>query len=94
MGRAHRALQLTSGIALAAAASLPGSIVHEIVAAAGSGTVDRLRVGHPSGVMELRARVSPADGGWRLDSVTASRTARRLMEGSVFVPGPVAARTR
>jgi 2-methylaconitate cis-trans-isomerase PrpF len=87
MGRAHRAVQLTSGICLAAAAALPGTLVRECLArevdAAGEGA--RLRVGHPSGVMELRARVSQHGSGLRLESVTASRTARRLMEGTVFV---------
>jgi 2-methylaconitate cis-trans-isomerase PrpF len=88
MGRAHRAVQLTSGIALAAAAALPGTVVRGCLAgrfdATGEGAV--LRVGHPSGVMELRVRVSPRGSEWHLESVTASRTARRLMEGTVFVP--------
>jgi 2-methylaconitate cis-trans-isomerase PrpF len=88
MGRAHRAVQLTSGICLAAAAALPGSVVRGCIAsgfdATGEGAV--LRVGHPSGVMELRARVSARGSPWHLESVTASRTARRLMEGTVFVP--------
>jgi len=88
MGRAHRAVQLTSGICLAAAAALPGSIVHGCLAddldATGDGAP--LRVGHPCGVMELRVRASRGPSGWRLESVTAARTARRLMEGFVFVP--------
>jgi len=90
MGRAHRAVQLTSGICLAAAAALPGTVVHSCLAGdldpTGEGVA--LRVGHPSGVMELRVRASAHSDGWRLESVTASRTARRLMEGSVFVPAP------
>jgi 2-methylaconitate cis-trans-isomerase PrpF len=88
MGRVHRAVQLTSGICLAAAAALPGTVVRGCLAggfdATGEGAV--LRVGHPSGVMELWARVSPRGSEWHLESVTASRTARRLMEGTVFVP--------
>jgi 2-methylaconitate cis-trans-isomerase PrpF len=90
MGRAHRAVQLTSGICLAAAAALPGTVVRDCLAGnldpTGEGSA--LRVGHPSGVMELRVRASAQPDGWRLESVTASRTARRLMEGSVFVPAP------
>lgn len=90
MGRAHRAVQLTSGICLAAAAALPGTVVRDCLARnldpTGEGSA--LRVGHPSGVMELRVRASAQPHGWRLESVTASRTARRLMEGSVFVPAP------
>ena len=90
MGRAHRAVQLTSGICLAAAAALPGSVVRGCLGRdldpTGEGSA--LRVGHPSGVMELRVRASAQPDGWRLESVTAARTARRLMEGSVFVPAP------
>jgi len=90
MGRAHRAVQLTSGICLAAAAALPGTVVHDCLAANldPTGEGSPLRVGHPSGVMELRVRASTHSDGWRLESVTASRTARRLMAGSVFVPAP------
>jgi 2-methylaconitate cis-trans-isomerase PrpF len=90
MGRAHRAVQLTSGICLAAAAALPGTVVHSCLAGDldPTGEGGALRVGHPSGVMELRVRASAHSDGWRLESVTASRTARRLMEGSVFVPAP------
>lgn len=90
MGRAHRAVQLTSGICLAAAAALPGTVVRGCLAGDldPTGAGGALRVGHPSGVMELRVRASAHSDGWRLESVTASRTARRLMEGSVFVPAP------
>jgi hypothetical protein len=46
-----------------------------------------VRFGHPSGILGVAARASQtADGGWRIDKVTMTRSARRLMQGHVFVP--------
>jgi 2-methylaconitate cis-trans-isomerase PrpF len=42
--------------------------------------------GHPSGVLPLEAEVAQSDAGWHVPAVSAYRTARRLMEGSVLVP--------
>ncbi|MDP6704875.1 MAG: PrpF domain-containing protein [Alphaproteobacteria bacterium] len=83
MGRPHRALPLTGALCLAAAARLTGSTVWQ--AAGGAEEARALRIAQPSGIMGLEARVSNTEG-WQVDSVTAIRTARRLMEGRVLVP--------
>jgi hypothetical protein len=64
------------------AARIPGSIVHECVA----GATGDVRLGHPSGVLPIAARVEIAGGEPRAETVTVYRTARRLMEGFVRVP--------
>jgi hypothetical protein len=50
------------------------------------GASGSIRLGHPSGVLPIAARVSAGEGAPRAESVTVYRTARRLMEGWVLVP--------
>ena len=85
MGKLHHAVTGTGAVALAVAAVLPGTVVHEIVEGnfeAGS----QLRMGHPSGVMAAGAHARQENGVWVVEKVVMSRSARRLMEGWVFVP--------
>lgn len=83
MGRVHRSYALTGGICTAVAAGIPATLVAE---AAGGASGDCL-IGHPAGVLPLSADVRREGDGWRVASVTGYRTARRLMEGTVLVPG-------
>lgn len=83
MGKTHRAYALTSAMCLAVAARVPGTLVHE-AARPGGGDV---RLGHPSGVQAVGAEVEAAGGNARARKVIVYRTARRLMEGAVLVPG-------
>ncbi len=82
MGNCHRAFALTAAMCLAVAARIDGTVVHECAGAA-RGDV---RLGHPSGVLPIDARVRVRDGAAWAESVTVYRTARRLMEGFVRVP--------
>jgi 2-methylaconitate cis-trans-isomerase PrpF len=82
MGRLHRTYALTGGICTAVAAALPGTLPHEVAEGAGGLT----RIGHPSGVLPLEAEVTHDGRTWQVPSVSAYRTARRLMEGAVLVP--------
>lgn len=64
---------------------LEGSIVHEVCGGvlAKSETV---RIGHPSGVMTMVPDLAVgADGSYELPSVAVQRTARRIMDGTVYV---------
>ena len=82
MGRLHRSYALTGGICTAVAVNIPGTVAAEV---AGGSHTD-CRVGHPSGVLPLRADVEKGTRGWEVRSVAGYRTARRLMEGAVLVP--------
>jgi 2-methylaconitate cis-trans-isomerase PrpF/nicotinamidase-related amidase len=88
MGRVHGSLQVTASVALAAAAAIPGTVV--AASMDGNREGDVLRVAHPAGVTELRSRLVQRDGAWDLESATVQRTARRLMEGRVFIDGTAA----
>jgi 2-methylaconitate cis-trans-isomerase PrpF len=91
MGKAHRAYALTGAMCLAVAARLPGTVVSQ--AAGGITGPDDIRIGHPSGVLTVAATVDPAGpaagapAAPGVRSVTVYRTARRLMEGFVLIPG-------
>lgn len=82
MGRLHRTYALTGGICTAVAAALPGTLPHEVSSSADGAS----RIGHPSGVLPLEAEVTHDGQTWQVPSVSAYRTARRLMEGAVLVP--------
>jgi 2-methylaconitate isomerase len=83
MGRVHHAFTGTGSIALAAAAALPGTVVSEVAR-----TLPGLasRIGHPSGILSVAALLEQTAGGWRVEKATMSRSARRLMQGDIFVP--------
>jgi len=82
MGNCHRAFPLTVAMCLAVAARIPGTVVNECVA----NQAGDVRLGHPSGVLPIAARVSAEGGEPKAETVTVYRTARRLMEGFVRVP--------
>lgn len=89
MGKLHHAIPGTGSVALAAAAALPGTLVHRILGEGRRNDNATVRMGHPSGVMTVGAKASERDALWTIDSVTMSRSARRLMEGWVRVPRDV-----
>jgi 2-methylaconitate isomerase len=88
MGKVHRAFALTAAMCLAVAARIDGTIVHEAAADAVPVPAGHdVRLGHPSGVLPVAARVTHDPGTPPVaESVTVYRTARRLMDGFVLVP--------
>ena len=83
MGKLHHAMMGTASVAIATAAAVPGTLVN---AAAGGGTRDVVRFGHPSGTLRVGADVRQVDGQWAATKAVMSRSARVLMEGTVRVP--------
>jgi 2-methylaconitate cis-trans-isomerase PrpF len=85
MGRIHRTFPATGAMALAAAVVLPGTTAHAL--ARPSDTIDRtVRIGHPAGAIEIGIDVQRVDGQWLVRSATTYRTARKIMDGCVYVP--------
>ena len=68
----------------AGAAMIPGTIVHEV--ASPSTEAHAVRIGHPSGVVDVEAEVDMGGSGPILRRASVGRTARRIMEGYIFVP--------
>ncbi len=83
MGKTHRTFAGTSSMCTAVAAAIPGTVVDAVARHA---SPDRVRIGHPAGVMEVGAKVRPHGDDWRVESVTTQRTARRIMDGFIYVP--------
>jgi probable AcnD-accessory protein PrpF len=83
MGQLHHAMTGTGAVAIAAAAAIPGTLVHRL---APVGTDGRVRFGHPSGRLNVGAEAAEQSGTWAVTKVLMSRSARRLMEGFVRVP--------
>ncbi len=84
MGVLHHAMTGTGAVAIAAAAAIPGTIVSRVAPAGADG---RVRFGHPSGSLNVGAEAREEAGQWIVSKVMMSRSARRLMEGWVRVPG-------
>ncbi len=83
MGKLHHAMMGTASVAIASAAAVPGTLVHQ---AAGGKERSTVRFGHPSGTLRVGAEARQVDGQWRVTKAVMSRTARILMEGWVRVP--------
>ena len=84
MGRAHRAIALTTAMGVGIACRIEGTVAHELTVATGS--PDEIRVGNPSGVVSVGAEVRREGGDWICDSGVVYRTARTLMRGEVAIP--------
>ena len=83
MERIHRAVTGTGAMCLSAAIQVTDSVPCSVGRTITSG--ETLRIGSPSGVLEVAAKVSRDDAGaWDVDSITVFRTQRRLMEGAVL----------
>jgi probable AcnD-accessory protein PrpF len=84
MGKLHHAMMGTAAVAIGTAAAIPGTLVN---LAAGGGTRNAVRFGHPSGTLRVGAEARQVDGEWTVTKAIMSRSARVLMEGWVRVPG-------
>ncbi|MBX6374379.1 MAG: 3-methylitaconate isomerase [Acetobacteraceae bacterium] len=92
MQQAHKTYAGTSTVCTGVASRLPGTVVHEAASRPGAHNRVTLRIGHPAGVIETESVVEQrADGEIRVRRATLGRTARRILEGTVFVPEPAAA---
>jgi 2-methylaconitate cis-trans-isomerase PrpF len=85
IGQPHRAVPLTGAMCLAVASRLEGSIVHRLARCPASLDAP-VRIAQPSGLTVVGAGVRRDNDGWVADRATVYRTARRLMDGVVYVP--------
>lgn len=84
IGQPHRAVPLTGGLCLGVAVRLAGSLPASLARAA----TGPIRIGHPSGILQVDAEIAAeSDGSPRALHGAVYRTARRLFEGNVLIPG-------
>jgi 2-methylaconitate cis-trans-isomerase PrpF len=83
-GRVHKAYGVGETVCTSFAALLPETIVNS---AAGSPCQQnrRIRIGHPSGVIDSEVSLKQVGGSVGADAILVVRTARRIMDGVVHV---------
>ena len=85
MAEMHKTYAVTGGICIATAAMIEGTVVSDICGAQAKNTGE-VRIGHPSGVLEVFVDVkNSVETGWTLLQAGVCRTARPIMEGEVYV---------
>lgn len=82
--KCHKACPLTSASAISVAAFLKGSVIEKTIGSPKEGQ-ETVRIGHPSGVMTMVPDLSETDGTVSLSGVAVQRTARRIMEGTLYI---------
>jgi len=80
----HKAYSGTMCAATGVAALIPGTVINEVLADEAKST-GKIKIGHPSGTMECDAAVEMKDGQAIPRRATYYRTARRIMEGHVYL---------
>ena len=92
MGKLHHAMMGTAAVAIAAAGSIPGTLVHNAAKAHRVNTAESLSsrsiitFGHPSGTLKVASETLKLNNQWVVNKVIMSRSARVLMEGWIRVP--------
>jgi 2-methylaconitate cis-trans-isomerase PrpF len=84
MGRMHHACPMTVLMCAAAAALVPGTVAHAAARARGGlpEAEATVRVAHPKGIAAATVRMGSRTG---VDSVSITRTARRLLTGEAYL---------
>lgn len=80
----HQSFAVTAAVCLGVATMIKGSIPNEIVEL--GGWPERLRIGHPGGVMDVEVTGKLRRGTDFQGRVAVGRTARRLMDGFAYFP--------
>jgi 4-oxalomesaconate tautomerase len=83
--RVHEAIGVLGAVSVATACVLPGSIAAEL-AGAGAGGVRLLDIEHPTGFFTVELEAEATAAGFSVRRSALLRTARKLMQGEVFVP--------
>ena len=81
--RVHQAIGVLGAASVAAACCVPGSVAANVAEVAVSGALD---VEHPTGRFTVDIRVAEEGGQFRVTRSALLRTARKLMDGNVYIP--------
>ncbi len=80
----HKAYAASISLCTGTAAMIPGTVVNDVAA---KGITDRkvVRIGHPGGVMEVESAVEKRGSEYVVKRSSVGRTARRIMDGFVYI---------
>lgn len=84
MLRMHKAYPISGTVCTAAAARIPGTVLWEVMRPKARER-EILRIGHPSGTLEVSASAEQIQGKTKMKSIKVFRTARKIMDGTVYV---------
>ena len=86
MGQLHHAMMGTASVAIGVAACIPGTLPNDAV---GGGMKESITFGHPSGTLNVGAKIDRVDDVFIVKKASMSRSARVIMDGSVYVPADI-----
>jgi 4-oxalomesaconate tautomerase len=87
--RLHQAHAVTGAICVSAAVLVEGSAAARVARLERHGDTAHVRLEHPSGWLETQLEVSGHGAALAVRRAGVVRTARKLMEGEVFIPGDI-----
>jgi hypothetical protein len=85
MGTLHKAYAVTGAICTAGAAKIEGTVVHGLLTEAARERQE-IRLGHPGGILPVGVFIEKRGNEYEYREAVVGRTARRLMDGYVYVP--------
>jgi 2-methylaconitate cis-trans-isomerase PrpF len=85
MGRLHSTYAVTGAICTAGATKIAGTVMYDMITPE-SRASSRVRLGHPSGEITVDVELETGTPEPHYVCATVYRTARRIMEGFVYVP--------
>ncbi|RLI84211.1 3-methylitaconate isomerase [Archaeoglobales archaeon] len=80
----HHAYPVTGAICTAIASKIPGTVVNDVAVE----SEEKVIIGHPKGILEVGVKAKEKEKHVYIESVTISRTARRLMAGIAYYLEP------
>jgi 4-oxalomesaconate tautomerase len=84
--RVHQAIGVLGAASVAAACSIPGTVAHDVATSSGAAGAEKIDIEHPSGRFTVDIEVAEENGRYNVLRSALLRTARKLMQGTVFVP--------
>jgi len=82
---AVKAYAVTGAVCLSAAAKVEGTLVNEIYKKVQPDNPPAVRIGHPTGKLQVEIEIEIQNGELALTKAALTRTARLLMDGNVYV---------
>jgi len=88
MLKMHKTYPITGTVCTGAAARIPGTVVWDMLRDKNSDNPE-IRIGHPGGIVKVEAIAEDQDGRIKLKKIGVCRTARKIMDGLVYVRNDV-----
>lgn len=88
MQKMHKTYPGTGAVCTAAAIRIPGTIPYQKLRRKADGE-QLIHIGHPAGVMDVESIAHQEQGETVMDKLAFYRTARKILDGTVYIPAQV-----